>query len=61
MNYEKGLETVPVKLMGVCATMFPVGSPARMTLLGSKDSHVYGLPAIAFDRCSTSEKSVFII
>lgn len=40
--------------MGVCATIFPVGNPDIMTLLGSNDSQVNGLPDTGFDRCSTS-------
>lgn len=46
---------LPVKFIGVCAMIFPVGNPDIMTLLGSKDSQVYGLPDTGFDKCSTSE------
>lgn len=44
------LNNLPVKLIGVGATVFPVGSPDNTTLFGSYDSHVNGLPVTGFDR-----------
>lgn len=46
---------LPVKLMGVCAMIFPVGNPDIMTLFESNDSQVKGVPDTGFDKCSTSE------
>lgn len=47
---------LPVKLMGVWTIIFPVGRPDIITLFGSNDSQVNGLPVTGFERCSTSTK-----
>lgn len=44
-----------MKLIGVCAMMFPVGNPDMITLFESNDSQVNGLPDTGFDKCKTSE------
>lgn len=50
----KNYKASPVKLIGVCAIIFPVGNPDIITLYGLNDSQVYGLPETGFERCNTS-------